>query len=193
MAKWILFETTDSVIEILWDVALAFFVVRLALLYASLVFGSVFSLILLVRYFLPSLTSTFAAHPPPPPLAASSGLVLTEHAQWLPLLTLAASAVWAKVVMARCEVPRVLGFRLAVGATAAAMVGVVEGVVGLVEYEVLGGAGMAGAMGGWATGVGVMALFALMPVLVMGAEKRREGGEAALGLGMGRGREKEGM
>src|SRR5690348_9382399 len=137
MAKWILFETTDSVIEILWDVALAFFVVRLALLYASLVFGSVFSLILILRYLLPTLASTFATHPPPPPpLAASSGLVLTEHAQWLPLLTLAASAVWAKVVMARCEVPRVLGFRLAVGATAAAMVGVVEGVVGLVEYEV---------------------------------------------------------
>ena len=40
MVNFVVFETTDSVIEVLWDIALAFFIVRLAFLYVVLTFVS---------------------------------------------------------------------------------------------------------------------------------------------------------
>ncbi|KAL2260722.1 hypothetical protein VTK26DRAFT_5204 [Humicola hyalothermophila] len=181
MSSWILFETTDSVIELLWDVALAFFVVRAALLYAALTFATT---ALAVAVLL-------VPHPSPPPpfsfLASWSDRVSPPAPA--ALLLLASSALWARYVVRRLEIPRVLTFRLAVGAVAALVIVLVEAIVGMVLYEAGAGAeGRAreavrvveGGAGSWKGEAGVLAAFAGMPALLMGlegvAERKREGG-----------------
>ncbi|SPQ18304.1 52ab3c9d-e1a4-4654-93de-6a98cd9fe607 [Thermothielavioides terrestris] len=114
----------DSVIEILWDVALAFFVVRLALLYAALVFGSALVLsALLHRLLAPGATTTT------PSPSATPALPLPLP---LPALVLTLSAIYARLLVVRCEVPRAAWFRLAIGGVAAAVVVLAEALAGLV-------------------------------------------------------------
>ncbi|KAL2132527.1 hypothetical protein VTI74DRAFT_3717 [Chaetomium olivicolor] len=169
-----LFETPDSVIDLLWDVALAFFVVRLALIYSLLTFACTSSLL-------------FLLHRLPAPLSTAAS---DHHTHHLPLITLSSAALCAYVCIKHYEVPRVPAFRLAVGVAAAVLAMLAEGVVGLVWYEVLGGKGMGEMlMGGWMTWMGVMGLFAAMPVLLLGFERKCEDGR--LGWAAGRAREKE--
>lgn len=126
MANIIFLESPESVIDLLWDIALACFAVRLALIYAALSLAAAAALSvllpLLLLPFLPaapllrswpspstSSTSPFS-HPPPPPLP-------------LPLLALlSSSALAARCTVARYEIPRSVPFRLAVGGVAAAVV-----------------------------------------------------------------------
>ncbi|KAK3309967.1 uncharacterized protein B0T15DRAFT_488664 [Chaetomium strumarium] len=163
--------TTDNVIELLWDVALAFFAVRLALLYAALVAGSSILLLLLLPLHFPA----------PLPLPVPVTVVL------------ACSAFWARVVVKWCEVPPVAGFRLAVGGAAVVLVLLAEGVGGFVWCEVLRrqGVGMM-MMGGWMSLLGALAGFGLMPALLMmvggggkGEKGRANAAAAAAGLGEG--------
>lgn len=175
MANFILFETTDSVIEVLWDIALAFFVVRTALLYAALTFGSTLAIALLFapqlpQLFLPSSTTT------------TPGLLL-----------LTSSALWARYIISRFEIPRVLGLRLAVGVVATLVVVLVEAVVGLVLYEADAGGWarevvrMVEGAGSWKGGVGVLAGFAVMPAAQMVVERVREGERKGARLEVGGG------
>ncbi|KAL2023239.1 hypothetical protein VTK56DRAFT_3362 [Thermocarpiscus australiensis] len=162
MGNLIFFETTDSVIEILWDIALAVFVIRLALVYAALTYGSALAGLLLLPGLLP--------HPPPPPPAAAAAAAAAETTLLPPLLLLASSALWARYAIVRHEVPRVLSLRLAVGVTAAVCVLATEALAGLVLYET-GWTGVAGwARMGWGTWMGVTGAFALMPAVLMGFE-----------------------
>jgi hypothetical protein len=94
----ILFETTEFVIEILWGVALAFFIVRLALVYFLLNFVSALALTYLVLS-----GRTPMAH------------IVTAQTQDMLLPFLLRSAVlWARVVIVMWEVPRSGAFRLGI-------------------------------------------------------------------------------
>ncbi|KAK0746076.1 hypothetical protein B0T18DRAFT_390580 [Schizothecium vesticola] len=94
------FETTDSIIEILWDLALAFFVLRLGLIYLLLNALSATALFLLSHY------DIFPVPPPP-----------TTTLLYLAL----AAALWTRLLVVRYEVPRVGLFRLGIGAVAAGL------------------------------------------------------------------------
>lgn len=98
----ILFETTESVIEILWDIVLAIYIVRIAFAYFLLNFLSG----LLMVYL-----STHQLTPAIPLTIPQSELVL------VPFLLLS-SIIWARVIIVYYEVPKVSGFRLASGLTA---------------------------------------------------------------------------
>ncbi|KAK0660484.1 hypothetical protein QBC41DRAFT_377115 [Cercophora samala] len=108
-----LFEPlNDSPISVLWDLVLAFYVVRLAALYSLLTLSSH----LLLSHLAPSTTTTTA------------------------ITTLLAAALWTRYVMQRWQVPPAVGFRGAVGLLAGGMIWVVEEVlwgVGLiVKWEI---------------------------------------------------------
>jgi hypothetical protein len=176
MASWILFETTDSVIEVLWDVALAFFVVRLALLYAGLILLSTWSLLYLLHHLPASLLQVQLSHCAP-------WLANNPHLVTSALTSLSSfSAAW--FLVRRYEVPRVWAFRLAVGVTGAVVGLGMEAVVRGFGYEVWGWEKMreSGVMmgGGWKRDVGAMGAVAAMPVLVMGLERCWETGGVAL-------------
>ncbi|KAK3329588.1 hypothetical protein B0H66DRAFT_597164 [Apodospora peruviana] len=153
----ILFETTESVIEILWDIALAFFLVRLAFVYFLLNLVSALALSYYYYY----------------PLASQSA---GEQLPLLPLLLLVAnSAVWARFVIVYYEVPRVTGFRIAAGVTSLVFMVLAEMVAGLVMYEEGYYTGrqqwmMADYLKGGAEFGAVMAAYALMPWVQMGLE-----------------------
>ncbi|KAK4217645.1 hypothetical protein QBC37DRAFT_414272 [Rhypophila decipiens] len=98
----ILFETTESVIEVLWDIVLAIYVVKIAFAYFLLNFLSGLALVYLSSHHL---TPVIQLTTP------QSELVL------VPFLLLS-SIIWARFTILYYEVPRVGGFRLAAGATA---------------------------------------------------------------------------
>jgi hypothetical protein len=102
MANLLLFETTESIIEVLWDIALAFFIVRLAFIYflLTLVSGAAIT-------FLPL----------PSSLLTPSLLLL--------------SAISASFLVSHYEIPPVTGFRLAIGCIAGLFMTLAEGVLGL--------------------------------------------------------------
>ncbi|KAK1834759.1 hypothetical protein QBC39DRAFT_395816 [Podospora conica] len=147
------FETTDSIIEILWDLALAFFVLRLGLIYFTLNALSTAVLLLLQH-------SSIL-----PPSSSPSSPTTT-----LPLLALAA-ALWTRLLVVRYEVPRVGLFRLGIGAVAVGLAGIVGLAGELVVWEVgcEGGVGM-----GCAEVLGLAVWVGLMPVVQMVGEGRRE-------------------
>jgi hypothetical protein len=153
----ILFETTESVIEVLWDIALAFFVVRLALLYAVLTFGSVLTVELLLHRL--------------PPTSALSVAAPDKGRLLLPFLLLTVSTIWARFLVAHFQVPRNVPFRLAVGVTAAALGMIGESLVRLVLYE--GGWWSVGEWMrvGWKVWAPMMMAFAVMPAVQMAFEK----------------------
>lgn len=160
----ILFETTESVIEILWDVALAFFVVRLAAIYFLLNFASA----LLLSWL------AFAGYTPVTHLVA-----LSSSEALVPFL-LASAVLWARVLIVRYEIPRAGWFRLAIGAVALGLMVLAEAFVGWVVYEegwwrgevwekLAGGDARA-----WIVLAGVFGWYALMPYCMMFFEGAEE-------------------
>ncbi|OAA68461.1 hypothetical protein SPI_00656 [Niveomyces insectorum RCEF 264] len=128
MFNMFLFDSTESVVEVLWDIALAVFVVRVAFVYAAVVALSTAVLAWAAHAGLPYLvasvphaaagaptttatTVTFAGHGGPVGLALSStaSLLLVAVCNYL-------------VIIAYYKAPRGHSFRLAIGATAAAYV-----------------------------------------------------------------------
>lgn len=151
------FETTDSIIEILWDLALAVFVLRLGLVYFLLNALSTAALFLLS----PSSTPT--------PL-------LPEKPTATLLLLALAAALWTRLLVVRYEVPRVALFRLGIGAVAAGL-----GLVGVgVVREVVGWKGVMG----WGEVVGLAGWVAAMPVVQMVGEGVGEGVPRMRGMGV---------
>ncbi|EGS18859.1 uncharacterized protein CTHT_0054700 [Thermochaetoides thermophila DSM 1495] len=178
----LLFETTEGVIEVLWDIALAFFAFRLALIYGGLILASYFLFAYLAyapSSLLPSLhlPRYLSAIVPAGPGAETSTI------SPLPLLLLA-TALAARITIAHYEVPRSLTFRLAVGVLAAVLVLLTEGIGKLVAVEfgqdkptmtILLSLGLG--MGTWERmGAGLVSV-AGMPVAEMWIEKWTEGGK----------------
>jgi hypothetical protein len=152
--NFVLFETTDTIIEVLWDIALAFFIVRLAFIYFALTFVSAAALVY-ITYSYPSLLQL--------PLVQFGGTLT-------PLLLLLCSALCAYVVVSRYEIPRVTGFRLATGAVALLFMVLADAAVGLGLWQEGYGGWMGQTVGlGFA---GLLAAFALMPTLLMVFEAR---------------------
>ena len=165
-ASWVLFETTESVIEVLWDIALAFFVIRIAFFYFLLNLLTGAATLGALAYYLELHTSpTPTHHPLLKPLLTAS----------LPIL-LASSALWARYVVRKWQVPRVLAFRLATGAMASWFMLLTGLVVALGMYEEgVFEAAWVWKEEGWADlkiWVGMLVVYALMPTLLMFVERR---------------------
>jgi hypothetical protein len=151
----ILFETSTSVFELLWDIALALFIIRLSFYYFALSFITG----LLITYF------RISQLQPVNHLTQPQSELVT-----LPLFLLF-NTLWARFIVVNYEIPRVGGFRLAIGGLALAFMLVAELAGGVYLYEK-----------GWAEwvwetdlvagglGAGVLLLFGLMPFLLMGIE-----------------------
>jgi hypothetical protein len=153
----ILFETTTSVFELMWDIALALFILRISLAYFLLSFLSG----LFISYLrISELEPVYL-------LTAPQSELLTLPF-WLLSITL-----WARYVIVSYEIPRVRGFRLAVGGLSLIWMLGAEFICGVVMYE--NGyrewiwetnipAAVAGAV--------VLVLFGLMPFFLMRLERR---------------------
>jgi len=152
----ILFETTTNVFEILWDIALAVFILQISFIYYIVVFLSSCLLnFLRGRDVLLYLFSSFQLSP------SAHDLDVAEITGIALLTTLC-----ARVVIVRFQIPRNLSFRLVVGAVALAFMMGSDLVLGVVAYEE-----------GWdawrfdrpravlGSVLGLMALFALMPTM----------------------------
>jgi hypothetical protein len=157
MAGLILFETTESVIEILWDIALAVFIIRISLVYFLLAFttGTLASYLLCTRLLPVNHLTT-----PQSELAVAPVMLIL-------------AAVWARAVIVYFEIPRVRGFRLAIGGLAAALLALSEAAVALVLYEE--------GVGGWiletdrkagAVFGALLLAYGLMPTMLMALERR---------------------
>lgn len=170
--SWLLFETTESIIEVLWDIALAFFVIRISFYYFLLTFLSslllgylAYAQLLPITTFAHFLSSSSASEP------INNHILLS----WTILLTIT-SAIWAHLVLSHYEVPRVTHFRLAICSMALAFMVSAEMVVAFVLFEEGYGGwvweemkSVAGvAWGGW------MVMYSVMPVLLMGLERIME-------------------
>jgi hypothetical protein len=151
----ILFETSTSVFELMWDIALALFIIRLSFYYFALSFLTG----LLITYF------RLSRLQPINHLTQPQSELIT-----LPLFLLF-NTLWARFIVVNHEVPRVGGFRLAIGGLGLVFMLITELAGGVVMYEK-----------GWAEwiwetdllagglGAGVLLLFGLMPFLLMGIE-----------------------
>jgi len=153
----ILFETSSSVFELMWDIALALFIARLAFYYFGLLFltGAVITYFRVTRLI------------PVNHLTQPQSEIIT-----LPFF-LIATVLWARFIVVNFEVPRVAGFRLAIGILGTILMVIAELLVGVVMYEegwsawiwetdpVAGGASAA-----------VLLLFGLMPSILMLVEKK---------------------
>lgn len=151
----ILFETSTSVFELLWDIALALFIIRLSFFYflLSFVTGS------LITYF------RIARLQPINHLTQPQSELIT-----LPLFLLF-NTLWARFIVVYYEIPRVGGFRLAIGGLALSFMMLAELAGGVYLYEK-----------GWnewiwetdllagGLGASVLLLFGLMPFLLMAIE-----------------------
>lgn len=159
MSRFVFVMSTDSAIEILWDVAVATFVIHLAVIYFLATLTSGLGLCYLAHY---------ARLLPSNPLAVSAAAAL------------GAIAGSARLVIARYKVPRTAGVRLATGGVALALMVAMQTLTGLALYEGgLGGwvAASAGPMA-WPLSAGLLVAYALMPALMMVFEGRaEEGGE----------------
>jgi hypothetical protein len=155
----ILFETSTSVFELLWDIALALFIIRIAFFYFLLSFltGCV------ITYF------QFIELQPIYLLTQSQSELVTLPI-WLLFITL-----WARLMIVNYEIPRVGGFRLAIGGLALVFMVLAELMGGVFMYE----KGYTPWI--WETdyrtagaNVLVMLLFGLMPLLLMQFEKKTD-------------------
>ncbi|KXH43690.1 hypothetical protein CSIM01_12584 [Colletotrichum simmondsii] len=125
-----LFKTTDSVIEILWDVALAFFIVRIALSYFLFTFTATTLLSWIVYTYRQSLRLPLVSDQQQQQhltTSQSDPLVLAVL-----LLQTIVGLVVARYVVAVYDVPRVAWFRLAIGGLAAAFLVSAEGLLSLI-------------------------------------------------------------
>jgi hypothetical protein len=143
----ILFETSASVFELMWDIALVIFIIRIAFVYSTLT-------------FLASCLSTYLRSSP-------SLFVQLPSALFFPLNILVISFI-SRLLIQFYEIPRVKGFRLAIGLMGLFFLVVSDAVAGMVVYEKGWGAWA------WRTGrtdvvEGLLGLvvFALMPALWM--------------------------
>ncbi|KAK0734376.1 hypothetical protein B0T26DRAFT_688260 [Lasiosphaeria miniovina] len=168
----VLFETTESVIEVLWDIALAVFIVRIGFVYFAANFATGVALA-----WLASSSTTTATY-------------LTQLTSTLPvwlLLATASVAAWTRLLVVRYEIPRAPGFRLAIGVAGLLFMAGADALVALV---LLGqgtlAATLADARADAAAGL-ALALFALMPLVQMPLE-RAEGEELSHGHGHGHGK-----
>lgn len=143
MKDFVVFKSADSVVEILWDVALATLITPLALI-----------------YFLLTLLSSLALY-----YITCNTHLLPGSPIFLVAAVLAATAASARFVVARYEVPRAAGMRLAMGAIALALMVAAQMLTGAILYE-----------GGWIVDIGsraglvsagLLVAYALMPALVM--------------------------
>lgn len=109
-----LFESTESVIEILWDVALAVFVIRIAFFYVSLAAAAT----ALFAWSAPKvLPAACLPSPSSPPLEASpGGCSVTTAALTLGIFSVLIAALCARVTSFYFALPRVATYRLAIGA-----------------------------------------------------------------------------
>jgi len=137
----VLFETTESVFEILWDIALAVFIVRLAIIYALLAF----TLSTLLSYL------SFA------------NVLPTDGVGLLVLHVLLAMAC-ARFFVNYHGIPRTGGFRLAIGALGALVVTGVDLLAAGFLYEI----GESKLITWWRGNAGAVLLtIALAPFLLM--------------------------
>ncbi|KAL2070654.1 hypothetical protein VTL71DRAFT_13680 [Oculimacula yallundae] len=118
----ILFETTTSIVEILWDIALFIFITRLGFYYFALSYLS--SLATQATYiYLSSLHPlSYLAQPQAEPI-----IILT--------IQLLLSTLIAKWLIIWHEIPRVQGFRLAIGGVAGVFFILTELLSALVKWE----------------------------------------------------------
>lgn len=115
----ILFETTTSVFELLWDLALAVFIIRLSLLYTFLTFSTG---CLIASYRLFHLQPLHHLTQPQSELITLPFFFITN-------------ALWARWLVAHYEIPRVAGFRLAIGTLSLFFMLVAELASGIYLYE----------------------------------------------------------
>lgn len=156
----ILFQTDTSVFEVLWDIALSLFIIRIAFFYFLLSFVSG----CIIAFFrLSTLQPLY--------LLTQPQAELVTLPIWLVTI-----ALWARFVIVTYEIPRVRGFRLAVGFVALLFMLAAELLGGLVLYE----KGYTPWV--WETdvsaasaGAAVLLLFGLMPFLLMYLEKKTTG------------------
>jgi len=148
----ILFETSTSVFELLWDIALTLFILRISFVYFLLSFASG----CLIAYF------RIAQLQPISHLTQPQSELITLPL-WLVLIIL-----WARWIIVAYEVPRVRGFRIAIGGVALAFMLIAEFAGGVFLYE----RGMTEWI--WETdtltasvGIVVLLLFGLMPAILM--------------------------
>ncbi|TVY92708.1 hypothetical protein LAWI1_G002871 [Lachnellula willkommii] len=155
----ILFETSSSAFEILWDIALALFIIRIAFVYFLLSFTSG----AIVVYF--RLAEIMPLHHLTQPQSE-----LTTLSIWLLAVTL-----WARYTIVAYQVPRVGGFRLAIGALATVFMLCAELVGGVVLYEkgymawIWKSDSLAAGLG-----VGSLCLYAVLPWLLMKVEQETD-------------------
>jgi len=163
----IIFETTTSVFELLWDIALTIFIIRIAFVYFALTYMS--------SLFLTYLRLTRLQ--PMNHLTAPTAEVLT-----LPFYLLAI-ALWARTIIVYYEIPRVGGFRIAIGIVASIFMLLAELIGGLVLW----GEGMQewiweSNIVGAGMGIASLVLFSVMPLWLMQFEaKTDEMGESKHG------------
>lgn len=157
MSALIVYDTVSSVFEMLWDIALAYFVVRLGFIYAVLAGASSAATTYLLTWAM-----QYHVLLPPGTIQPSALSVAIPAAQ------LAASAVCARFVVSRHEIPRDWRLRAAVGAVGAAVIGVEELFLGMVTQ---GLAGYEMALGGKA----FMLCVAALPMALMLFEPRKGG------------------
>ncbi|KAF9879937.1 hypothetical protein CkaCkLH20_02748 [Colletotrichum karsti] len=157
-----LFETTDSVIEILWDVALAFFIVRIAWAYFLLTFATGTLLSWVVCKYEEHLLPVSRQH-----------LSTPETELMLVPLQALVGIIWARYVVVSYEIPRVAWFRLAIGGLAAFFMITSEALLGFLLYEEGYGDWIWETDGkAWLAFVGLLGAFALMPTAMMGFERK---------------------
>lgn len=152
MTGLVLFETTESIIEVLWDIALALFIVRLSFVYFFLAFstGTLLSYIIYTRLLPVHLLTT-----------PQSELALVP-------VMLVLTVAMARFIIVYYEIPRVSAFRLATGGVALFFMIVAELLLGGILYEEGHAAWIleTDLQAGLAFG-GLLVAFALMPTLMM--------------------------
>ncbi|KAK1532633.1 uncharacterized protein CCOS01_04616 [Colletotrichum costaricense] len=191
-----LFKTTDSVIEILWDVALAFFIVRIALSYFFFTFTATTLLSWIVYTYRQYLRLPLVSDQQQRYLTTSQSDPFVSAVM---LLQIVVGLVVARYVVAVYDVPRVAWFRLAIGGLAAAFLAGAEGLLGLIISVYLHKGGEDGrdlwvweSGNGWAlvaTTFGGLVAFAAMPAVLMWLERAEK---APAPAGRAEGREKMG-
>ncbi|KAH8896179.1 hypothetical protein GQ53DRAFT_743494 [Thozetella sp. PMI_491] len=99
MAESMLFSTTEAVIEVLWDIVLAFYIIKISFIYFILIFftGALLSFWTTTR------------------LAPINHLIAPQSELVVLPLQLLATALWARFIIKYYEIPRSLQFRLAIG------------------------------------------------------------------------------
>ncbi|KAH8660210.1 hypothetical protein BX600DRAFT_467409 [Xylariales sp. PMI_506] len=158
MPDFFLFETTESILEALWDIALVLLLTQISLVYFSLT---------LVTWVLLS----WCLHEPAPP-ALSPFFVG-------PTLQLLAGAFWSLVVVRYYELPRQWWFRLVFGALAGCFLLAAETVAALALPGDVGAAVLAPSVWIGSTtdrimSVAVLVGTALLPLLLSVGEGKRD-------------------